>query len=134
MTNYHIEIESVPSSGTPGKKIASAFGDLEIVSYIGRKAVKELDGKTGTFSLTLNRVDGIGGNVVSEVVSLTAGAKVVTTVLKTELTSERKNGRAEAPATAEQNGASESGENGTQPSEHDKYGENVPAVDTAGNY
>jgi hypothetical protein len=98
-TIYHIDIESAgeDSFGT-GRSLASAFGDLETMAYIAKKAVKEIEGKEGTFVLDLAEVNGFGGTTIRNVVSLTADADVVVTVLKGKLTSERKAGKTAAAA------------------------------------
>jgi hypothetical protein len=97
-TIYHIDIESVSGDeiSDGNRSLASAFGDLDTISYIAKKAVKEIEGADGSFSLTLDEVNGFGGTAVRKVVALTADADVVVTVLKGKLTSERKAGKTAA--------------------------------------
>jgi hypothetical protein len=118
-TIYHIDIESVSgddelSDANRHRQLASAFGDLDTMSYIAKKAVKEIEGADGSFSLVLDEVNGFGGTTIRKVVALTADADVVVTVLKGKLTSERKAGKTaaeeglgektEAPVTEELDG------------------------------
>lgn len=92
---YHIEIVKQNDGVKPNTHYAHAFGDLDTVNYVAKKAIKELEGVAGNITLNLNEVDAIGGNVTREVVALAANAKVVTTVLKGELISERKAAKSE---------------------------------------
>lgn len=108
---YHIEIVKLNDGVKPNTHYAHAFGDLDTVNYVAKKAIKELEGVAGNITLNLNEVDAIGGNVTREVVALAANAKVVTTVLKGELTSERKAAKSE-PADSDDENATEH-KNGT---------------------
>ena len=111
MKSYHIEIVQQPSDENPfnpATHYAHAFGDLDTIAYVGKKAAAAIEGVQGNITLTLNEVDAIGGQAVREVVAVTANAKVVATVLKGELTSERKAAKsAPAEAPAEDDGRGE---------------------------
>lgn len=89
MSVYQIDVQAADGY----RKFAQAFGDLDTINYIAKKAVKEIEGLAGNLVLNLVEVDAIGGQPVREVVALVANAKVVATVLKGELTSERKAAR-----------------------------------------
>lgn len=102
--NYHIEILQPNDGFEPDVHFAHAFGDLDTISYVAKKASAAIADVPGNIVLTLNEVDRIGGQAIREVVSVTANAKVVATVLKGELTSERKAAKS-APAEPEPNTA-----------------------------
>lgn len=101
MNNYHIEILQPNDGFKPNVHYAHAFGDLDTIAYVGKKAIAAIEGVQGNIVLILNEVDSIGGQAIREVVAVTANAKVVATVLKGELTTERKAAKsapAETPA------------------------------------
>ena len=97
MNNYHIEILQPNDGFKPNVHYAHAFGDLDTIAYVGKKAIAAIEGVQGNIVLILNEVDSIGGQAIREVVGVTANAKVVATVLKGELTTERKAAKS-APA------------------------------------
>lgn len=93
-TTYHLDI----TTGTSNDSIANAYGDLDIVAYVARKAVKNLD-SAGQSSVTLVEVEGIGGNDVATIVSLTADPGTVELVLRKRISELKKaSTAAEAPA------------------------------------
>lgn len=90
---YHIDVES------EGVTVANAYGDLDIIAYVARKAeaaIKAGDGQTA--SLTFIEVESIGGNQKRQIVSLNADAETVGLVLKGRITNERKMNRVEHAA------------------------------------
>lgn len=106
MKTYHIEIVQQNDGFSPNTHYAHAFGDLDTISYVAKKAGAAIEDVQGNLTLVLNEVDSIGGQSIREVVQVTANAKVVATVLKGELTSERKAAKsalAETPVADETN-------------------------------
>jgi hypothetical protein len=85
-TVYQIDVQSADGD----VKYAQAYGDLDTINYIAKKVVTAIEGAAGNIELLLAEVDAIGGQPVREVIDVIANAKVVSTVLKGELTSERK--------------------------------------------
>lgn len=105
MTTYQIQIfRNTDDPYVRNEQYAHAFGDLETIAYIAKKASAAIADVPGNITLALNETDAIGGQAVREVVAVTANAKVVATVLKGELTSERKAAKS-APVEPEPNTA-----------------------------
>lgn len=92
MTSYHIEIfqPSDEAASRFATHYAHAFGDLDTIAYVAKKAGAAIADVKGNITLALNEVDAIGGQATREVVGVTANAKVVATVLRGELTAERR--------------------------------------------
>lgn len=79
---YRIDI-----AGTESGAIAEAYGDLDVVLYIARKAkTTMLEAAAGAeFAVTVQEVDRIGGNVLATLVSFTGDAEVAGYVLAKKL-------------------------------------------------
>jgi hypothetical protein len=92
---YSIEI-----TGDEGN-LTIAFGDLDTMAYLARRAEKTMaEAKEGTeFSLNLSEVEHIGGSPVRSLAALKGDADVITYVLRKKLAGERKASEAPAPRT-----------------------------------
>jgi hypothetical protein len=85
---YSIEVKHEDS----GKVYAYADGDIEVVSYVGRKAIADVKNLVGDVRLSLIEVDEIGQEAeeTRSIAKLTADAGTVSYVLKAKLSAERK--------------------------------------------
>jgi hypothetical protein len=66
-----------------------------VITLVAKEAAEEITG-AGPYTITLAEVKAIGGEAWRTVLTLTADAEIVTSVLKQRLTAERKSG-AERP-------------------------------------
>jgi len=85
---YSIEVNNEDS----GRVYACADGDIEVVSYVGRKAIADIKDVTTDVRLSLIEVDeiGQGAEETRSIAKLTADAGTVSYVLKAKLSAERK--------------------------------------------
>lgn len=88
---YHLDVETL---GDDGLAIANAYGDLDIIAYVAKKAEKLIGSSNAQeASLTLVEVERIGGANVRTIATLTADAETVAMVLKGRIANERKANR-----------------------------------------
>ena len=69
---------------------AQASGDLGVISYISRQVVRELSGGEFTVLAMLSEIESIGGGVKRSILSITADADSVATLLKRRVANERR--------------------------------------------
>ena len=98
---YHVGIETAA-----GEALADAFGDVNVISYVAKRAALILDNAPAAaeFTVKLIATDGIGGAQVGDgpIVNITANGEVATMVLNKRLTQLRKWARTDAqPAAAD---------------------------------
>lgn len=86
---YHLDVTAIDTSVGA---IANAYGDLDIVAYVARKAekqLKELDSSAAA-SVTLVEVKAIDAETIRTIVTLTADVDTVGLVLRKRISAERK--------------------------------------------
>ena len=98
---YSIEVKNEDN----GKVYAYADGDIEVVSYVGRKAIADIKDVTTDVRLSLIEVDEIGQEAeeTRSIAKLTADAGTVSYVLKAKLSAERKLAKAAGPSDVADN-------------------------------
>lgn len=99
---YSIEMKNEDS----GQVYAYADGDIEVVSYVGRKAIAEIKDVTTDVRLSLIEVNEIGPNAEetrSIAKNLVADAGTASYVLKAKLSAERKLAKAAVSADVADN-------------------------------
>jgi hypothetical protein len=99
---YSIEVKNEDN----GKVYAYADGDIEVVSYVGRKAIADIKDVTTDVRLSLVEVDELGPNAEetrSIAKNLVADAGTVSYVLKAKLSAERKLAKAAVSADVADN-------------------------------
>lgn len=97
---YSIEVKNEDS----GTVYAYADGDIEVVSYVGRKAIADIKNVTADVRLSLIEVDEIGQEAeeTRSIAKLTADAGTVSYVLKAKLSAERKLAKASSTVEGQQ--------------------------------
>jgi hypothetical protein len=86
---YHVGVEQIGESGNT--HLASAYGDLDVLTYIGRKVGNLLkDAPNGAqFAVHVVETQGIEGGELRTVIEVTADGDVAAYVLAKKLRSER---------------------------------------------
>lgn len=96
---FHVEIGTAA-----GEPLANAHGDVEVISYVAKRAALTLDNAPAAdeFTVKLTQTDRIGGSQVGDgpIVNITANGEVATMVLKKRLTQLRKWARPEVQPVA----------------------------------
>lgn len=87
-SKYFLHIES---DYTDGDVLAHSFGDLDEISYLAKRRIKELTGSSDRVSVKLVEVDSFGDAASGkrEVTSFTGDADTAAVVLKRKLAAER---------------------------------------------
>jgi hypothetical protein len=87
---YFLNIERDAQDGVNSETYAYVYGDLDAISYIGKRAVKALP-ETGQLTLKLIETDRLGPDSEDKrtVTEFTGDADIVATVLKKKLASEK---------------------------------------------
>jgi CMP-2-keto-3-deoxyoctulosonic acid synthetase len=87
MTKYLVTIEDVDAD----ESVTLAYGSFPVVNFAAKAGMKEIDGKTGTFSGRVVEVEQVGDDTPKrEVVSVQGDAETVAIVLKRKIANERK--------------------------------------------
>jgi hypothetical protein len=90
MKTYHLSVNGITEQGTEGAYLASAYGDLDTMAYVARKANKAMEGiEGGQFSVNLVEVENILGDETRTIVETRGDAEVCAYVLNKRIRSER---------------------------------------------
>jgi hypothetical protein len=89
MKTYHLSVEDITKDGN-AVYVASAYGDLDTMAYVARKANKTMEAtEGGQFSVNLVEVENILGDEVRTIVETRGDAEVCAYVLNKRIRSER---------------------------------------------
>lgn len=88
---YHISVERTDAEGERVEFLASAYGDIDLVGYVGRKVGKALKEAPagGQYFVNIVETDGICGDEARTVITVTADADLAAYALNQKIRAER---------------------------------------------
>ena len=87
---YSIDVTEYTDDRNDTRELVHARGSLGLIAYAEREVREALKSAKGEVTAEVNQTNGVGGETLRSVVTLTSDASTVALVLKAKLADERK--------------------------------------------